>query len=528
VLDDTGAWLDVGGAIRLAYFIRVPNVGDLINPSLIQAISGCPVVRASTEKTHLLAIGSLLGWATPMSHIWGTGMLSADTDLSGAATSHIHAVRGALSFQGLRQAGSKMADVPVGDPGVLVPRILGIHRSPQARYRAGIVCHHTDRYHPVLRRMMQDDGIVDLNVHAPPHAFLRQMSLCETVLSTSLHGLIFAEALGIPNLWIRGYGEAVVGDFKFQDWFSTMRHPQAAAHCIQAGDDAVVLAQRATLHDSAIDKTALAAAFPSEHLDVLKDPVRTTLVPVEICRTRALPVFLVVDAVSDIAYVLSGLTRFRPMDVVLLRVAQTCGEKNEALGAEGRALRSYDLPAEDSPGFFDAINDAVADYFAGWAEPSAYALSHCAIDMSAVRSDAIDVYFELLCKHRSIECVGPMLRVYDGGPHGTAASAEWMADVEANWTQTPTIEPVLDMEVATLRSTIGTSFALHRAGERVRAGKRALRTYAPFEAANTAWSSSAEGVSTAASSTAKTSVRIFAVRSEADGSPCIYEDTLSV
>ena len=52
---------------------------------------------------------------------------------------------------------------------------------------------------------------------------------CEVVLSQSLHGLIVADALGVPNVWIAPTGDMVGGRFKFDDYFSTL---DAAKECV--------------------------------------------------------------------------------------------------------------------------------------------------------------------------------------------------------------------------------------------------------------------------------------------------------
>jgi hypothetical protein len=62
--------------------------------------------------------------------------------------------------------------------------------------------------------------VADLNVHADPEIFLASLAGCEAVASSSLHGLIFAEALRVPNVWIELSGKVHGGGFKFRDWFS--------------------------------------------------------------------------------------------------------------------------------------------------------------------------------------------------------------------------------------------------------------------------------------------------------------------
>ncbi|WP_424606614.1 polysaccharide pyruvyl transferase family protein, partial [Acinetobacter baumannii] len=54
---------------------------------------------------------------------------------------------------------------------------------------------------------------------------LQRISEAEVVLSQSLHGLIFAAALGKPYLWISGHSSEV-WNWKFLDWFSTCENGQ--------------------------------------------------------------------------------------------------------------------------------------------------------------------------------------------------------------------------------------------------------------------------------------------------------------
>jgi hypothetical protein len=168
-------------------------------------------------------------------------------------------------------------DIPLGDPGFLAPALLGFARRRAPRSRLGIVCHYVDRRNPILQRMLAQDGVADLNVHAPPEEFLERMADCVAVASSSLHGLIFAEALGIPNLWLRAGNEIGGGDFKYLDWFTTTRHPQNAAHQLVIEDTAEALASRVELHDSMIDVHALAASFPYGQLDALRATAGTPI-----------------------------------------------------------------------------------------------------------------------------------------------------------------------------------------------------------------------------------------------------------
>ena len=181
--------------IRLQYFLRIPNIGDLINPAVVESVAGEQTVYTRGNAPHLLAIGSIMAGATPQSCVWGTGVMHPDIGIGTPDASRIYAVRGKLSQSALRQAGIAIGDVPLGDPGFIAPEILGVDRSTSPKYRLGVVPHYCDRANPYFRSLLSDPDVVDLNVHERPEVFLHRMADCSAVISSSLHGLIFAEAL---------------------------------------------------------------------------------------------------------------------------------------------------------------------------------------------------------------------------------------------------------------------------------------------------------------------------------------------
>ena len=49
---------------------------------------------------------------------------------------------------------------------------------------------------------------------------IRQIAECRFILSSSLHGLIIADSMGIPNLHVE-FGDRLLGDgYKFDDYYS--------------------------------------------------------------------------------------------------------------------------------------------------------------------------------------------------------------------------------------------------------------------------------------------------------------------
>ena len=63
-------------------------------------------------------------------------------------------------------------------------------------------------------------GAKMISVLSPVNEIIREIAECETVVSSSLHGLIAADALGVPNRRIRHSGKVRGGDFKYDDYYS--------------------------------------------------------------------------------------------------------------------------------------------------------------------------------------------------------------------------------------------------------------------------------------------------------------------
>lgn len=492
-------------AIRTSYFARVHNVGDRINPSVVTAITGRRTRRfAGQDEPHLLAIGSVMSNATAMSQVWGTGVMHPDLGIGTAPAANFHALRGRLSHAAMRQAGVLVGDVPLGDPGYLAPRLLGIERAAPPKFRVGLVCHYVDRFNPILRRMMGESGVADLNVYDPPDLFLARMAECETVISSSLHGLIFAEALDIPNLWIKAGDDIAGGDFKFRDWFSTTRRPQVTHHLLTVGDTAEALARNAECHESTIDVGALTSAFPHHRLGEMGVPGKCTI-SVSECRARPIPVFLIsFNRGGILKRAIAAIRRFsKPTEIVVHDNGSTDPDTRAVLDElEESGIKVFRYPAINSDTELNRVDETVQRYFAEWGEPGRYVVSDCDVDMAIADPRVLDVYDELLNNFRKIECVGPMLRIRDI-PHTYPLFNRVMnRHIEQFWQHVPTMTETSFGQVAIQQATIDTTFALHRAGESFRRLKSGIRVYEPFEALHLDWywSENDDSVSTYAKS----------------------------
>jgi pyruvyltransferase len=139
------------------------------------------------EDADIVAVGSVLntirGRLKPGTAIWGSGGGYWPEDVEGL---EVLAVRGGLT----RDLCELPPDTPLGDPALLLP----LYIEPAAKqYRLGLVRHMGDhRPHDTVGH--------DLEISCLQHPLdvIKQITSCERIVSSSLHGWIVAYAYGIP------------------------------------------------------------------------------------------------------------------------------------------------------------------------------------------------------------------------------------------------------------------------------------------------------------------------------------------
>ena len=205
------------GNIPLFWHIGRPNFGDDINPTFMQKLTGRSIrFSANRDEQHFLAAGSILECATTDSIVVGSGYLKPDSGPLPSQTA-VLSLRGELSLQRSQAQG----EILLGDPLVLLDLL---YKAPsKKKYQVGFVPHILNS------KQMQAKYGSQTHVICPsqdPWHVIAEIASCERVVSQSLHGLIVADALGIPNLWVAPSNNMLGGRFKFDDYFSTLDMPK--------------------------------------------------------------------------------------------------------------------------------------------------------------------------------------------------------------------------------------------------------------------------------------------------------------
>jgi hypothetical protein len=211
---------------------------------------------------HLLGVGSILFMANRHSLVWGSGVLNKGAYLPPIAGHQVRAVRGQHSADHLTAHGIRLGEVAFGDPGILADRLLpDAVRAAPAKYRYAVVPHHDSALHPFFAGLRGRDDVCIVDNLDDTLLPIEQIAQSEIVLAQSLHGLIYAESLGKPSLWISTRSDDV-WTYKFNDWFSTTANPQLQPVPLDA--ELERLAGAAELRHCTIDRAALIDSFPRE------------------------------------------------------------------------------------------------------------------------------------------------------------------------------------------------------------------------------------------------------------------------
>lgn len=107
-------------------------------------------------------------------------------------------------------------------------KVYGEISDRNPNYKFGVIPHITFRGRESFCKAYRDlPGVKFIDIATTDIlGLLKDMLDCEVIISQSLHGLIFADSLGVPNVWVEhGALGRSKGDFKFYDYFSSIGRP---------------------------------------------------------------------------------------------------------------------------------------------------------------------------------------------------------------------------------------------------------------------------------------------------------------
>ena len=154
-------------------------------------------------------------------------------------------------------------NIVYGDPALILPLFYEpLLKGPK---KIG-VCPHFMHKSNFLAEIVQDDFIKIIDVQTDVESVVDAISSSSVCISTSLHGLIIAQAYGIPWVWLEIYDKNLLGnDFKFKDFFSTLNEEQVTHVKVKLEDIKNInykeIAERATLPEKNYNESLILNAL---------------------------------------------------------------------------------------------------------------------------------------------------------------------------------------------------------------------------------------------------------------------------
>lgn len=197
------------------------NVGDSLQENLVGRLYGRPTANSAIGGRRLLGVGSIGHRVLAGDIVWGSGFKEVPPTLIPELrhTVDIRAVRGPLTLDYFRRHGFEVDKVTrFFDPGLLVGTLfrdeLALLRERSPGRRRIVVIPH---YKLANRHQALPPDAELLQVDQSLFGFLAGLCGAHLVLSSSLHGIVLAEALGIPAVLLRPPADEPF--VKYQDYY---------------------------------------------------------------------------------------------------------------------------------------------------------------------------------------------------------------------------------------------------------------------------------------------------------------------
>jgi len=213
-------WSLEAGLVRSYWWKNVPNFGDALSPLLLEHFAGIKTEWADVKKAYIVSVGSVLehipkDWN---GYIVGSGKLEefSKIDISKAT---VFSLRGPLSARGI------YGDFTLGDPGILSNELVG---SQTKKWDLGIVPHWRDTKlaDKFISLVRPPSTVKVIDPLQDPIEVLKQIGSCRRIVTSSLHGMVVADAFFIPRrVEISPALNKEGGDFKFRDYSASINTP---------------------------------------------------------------------------------------------------------------------------------------------------------------------------------------------------------------------------------------------------------------------------------------------------------------
>lgn len=189
------------------------NFGDILTPAILDYFSIEYTFVKNYRDAEAICVGSIARRAGKSIKVFGSGIISKSDRVD--PTADWKFVRGPYTRDRIRFFGGDCPEI-YGDPGLLLPLII---EPSEKKFEVGIVPHNVDYKYAVDN--FQESNIIGLGTRNFKN-IVDKITQCESIISSSLHGIICAHAYGIPAAWVKPNQKLKGDNVKFEDYFASV------------------------------------------------------------------------------------------------------------------------------------------------------------------------------------------------------------------------------------------------------------------------------------------------------------------
>lgn len=188
------------------------NCGDILTPHILNYFGIKHVMTAKLRIAEAMCVGSTIRKATDNMIVLGSGLIDSSDVCN--PTAQYKFVRGPITRKRVIDCGGTCPEI-YADPALLLP--LFCKEKPK-KHKIGIVPHYVD--HALISEKYSNYKIINI-LNKNPLEVVEEITKCEKIISSSLHGIIIAHAYNIPAAWAP-FNRLQGDNTKFKDYFASI------------------------------------------------------------------------------------------------------------------------------------------------------------------------------------------------------------------------------------------------------------------------------------------------------------------
>jgi len=189
------------------------NFGDILTPAILNYFNISHTFVRHYSQAEAICVGSIARRAGVKTKVFGSGIISKSDRITPNADWKF--VRGPYTRERIKFFGGECPEI-YGDPALLLPLLV---EPSKKKYEVGIVPHNVD--YELVSKEFSNNNIIGLGTRNYKNV-IDKITQCESIISSSLHGIICAHAYGIPAAWVKPNQKLKGDNVKFEDYFASV------------------------------------------------------------------------------------------------------------------------------------------------------------------------------------------------------------------------------------------------------------------------------------------------------------------